>query len=263
MADGGLNGGRYCRFMAQVEGAGVALHYEERGAGSPLLVIHAMGSDAAAWEPSLDEFAAAGARAIAYDRRGYGSSGAPQPYTATTVQEQSQDAAALLESLGAAPALLLGDGFGALIALELLVRRPQLASAAVLVDLPLYAYVPTATEALAAERHALEQALRQGGPAAAVRDWLREHADEGVRTRAAAMHAGFFADYGGLASWSPSRRELRAVKLPVALVTRPGAAAHTEAAAEAAMSFLPAARLALEGDIVGTAEELFECSSGD
>jgi len=91
--------------MAHIEGAGVALHYDERGDGRPLLVVHGMASDAATWAPALDELAAAGARAIAYDRRGYGASGAPEPYAATTVQEQSQDAGALLQGLAAAPAL--------------------------------------------------------------------------------------------------------------------------------------------------------------
>ncbi|MDQ3676633.1 MAG: alpha/beta hydrolase, partial [Actinomycetota bacterium] len=148
--------------MPHVEGAGVALHYEERGDGRPLLVIHAMASGAAQWSAALDELAQAGARAVAYDRRGYGSSGAPQPYAATTVQEQSEDAAALIAALGLAPALLVGDGFGALVALELLVRRPELAAGAVLAEPPLYAYVAAATEALAAERQALEEALREG-----------------------------------------------------------------------------------------------------
>src|SRR5688500_14611017 len=101
--------------MPHVEGAGVELHYEARGEGSPaVLVVHAMGSDATAWEPVLDELSAGGARAIAFDRRGYGSSGAPQPYAATTVQEQAQDTGALLEALAVVPAQLVGDGFGAL-----------------------------------------------------------------------------------------------------------------------------------------------------
>src|SRR4051794_41452422 len=103
--------------MPHAEGAGVALQYVERGDGAPLLVVHGMASDATAWAPALDELAAAGARAIAYDRRGYGASGAPEPYAATTVQEQAQDAGALLLALAAAPALLVGEGFGALVVL--------------------------------------------------------------------------------------------------------------------------------------------------
>jgi pimeloyl-ACP methyl ester carboxylesterase len=242
--------------MPQTEGAGVALHYVERGDGRPLLVIHGLASDAQAWSARLDELVGAGARAIAYDRRGYGSSGAPQPYAATTVQEQAQDAAALLERLDAAPALLVGDGFGALVALELLVRRPALATGAVLADVPLFAFVPAATEALAAQRELLEQALRDGGPQAALRAWLGEAAAAVSDERARTWERGFFADYAGQASWSPSRRELRAIELPVAVVTGPASPAHTVAASDAAAALLPAARRLQDGDAVAAAVAL-------
>jgi pimeloyl-ACP methyl ester carboxylesterase len=237
--------------MPHAEGAGVELHYDERGSGPAVLVVHAMGADAAAWEPVLDELAAAGLRAIAFDRRGYGASGAPEPYAATTVQEQAQDAGALLQALDAAPAVLVGDGFGALVVLELLVRRPGLARGAVLVDPPLYAFVPEATKALAAEREVLEDALREGGPAAAVLAWLGDGLDSPRAARAAASHAGFFADYAGQSSWSPSRRELRAIGVPVVVVTGPATPGHVAAAADVVAALVPGARRVGDGDVVG------------
>ena len=236
--------------MPQIEGAGVALRYEERGAGASVLVVHAMGSDAVSWQAPQAELAAHGVRAIAYDRRGYGASGAPEPYVATTVQEQAQDAGALLEALDAAPALLVGDGFGALIVLELLVRRPALARAAVLIDPPLHAFVPAATHALAAERELLEEALRDGGPPAAVRAWLGSAADAARVARAVEGRLGFFADYAGQSSWSPSRRELRAIAVPVAIVTRPGTPTHVTAAADAIAELVRDARRLDDGDVV-------------
>jgi pimeloyl-ACP methyl ester carboxylesterase len=240
--------------MPHVEGAGVALHYAECGAGPAVLVVHAMGSDVATWKPALEELAAAGdARAIAFDRRGYGSSGAPEPYSATTVQEQAQDAGALLAALDAAPAVLVGDGFGALVVLELLVRRPELARGVVLVDPPLHAFVPEATKALALERELLEEALREGGREAAVLAWLGEDVDRARAARAAAGHVGFFADYAGQASWSPSRRELRTIGAPVAVVTRPGAPAHIVAAADAVAALVPGARRVADGAVVAAA----------
>jgi pimeloyl-ACP methyl ester carboxylesterase len=242
--------------MPEVEGAGVALHYAERGDGPALLIVHGMASDARAWEPALTELATAGARAIAYHRRGYGSSGAPQPYTATTVQEQSEDAAALLAALHAAPALLVGDGFGALVVLELLVRRPELATAAALADPPLHAFVPAATKALAAERTLLERALREGGPADAVEAWLGAGAAASDVERARASHVGFFADYAGQSSWSPARRELRAIRVPVAVVTGPSSPPHVVAAADAAAALLADARRSSDGDLVAAARAL-------
>jgi pimeloyl-ACP methyl ester carboxylesterase len=239
--------------MPHAEGAGVALHYEERGDGPPVLVVHAMGSDATTWMPALGSLAAGGARAIVFDRRGYGASGAPEPYAATTVQEQAQDAGALLSVLDATPAVLVGEGFGALVALELLVRRPQVARGAVLVDPPLHAFVPEATKALALERELLEQALREGGPAAAVLAWLGEDGDPARAARAAGDHAGFFADYAGQSSWSPSRRELRAVATPVVVVTGPATPAHVVTAADAVAGLVPGARRVHDGDVVAAA----------
>ena len=72
-----------------VEGAGVALNVVERGEGAPVLLIHGLASDAEAMAPVAQALAGE-ARVIAYDRRGYGSSGAPQPYRGTTVQEQAE-----------------------------------------------------------------------------------------------------------------------------------------------------------------------------
>jgi pimeloyl-ACP methyl ester carboxylesterase len=240
--------------MPQVEGAGVALHYAERGNGPAVVVVHGAASDAEAWTARLA--ALDGARTIAYDRRGYGSSGAPEPYTATTVQEQAEDAATLVQELDAEPAVLVGEGFGALVVLELLVRRPGLARAAVLDEPPLLAFVPDATEALAAERERLEHALREGGPEHAVATWLGAGADPERVRRAGAAHRGFFADYGGQASWSPSRRELRGVGVPVAVVTGPATPAHLLAAADVATDLLPDARRRTDGDVIAAARAL-------
>jgi len=223
------------------------------GEGPAALVVHGMASDAHAHAGLVAALADGGLRAIAYDRRGYGRSGAPEPYSATTVDEQAEDALALLRTLGAAPALLVGEGFGALVALAVLVRQPGLVTGAVLADPPLLAFVPEATEALAQERLALEEALREGGPRAAVAAWLGGRAGPDALARAQDAHAGFFADYGGLASWSPSRRELRAVRAPVAVVTSPGTPEHVRAAADAVAALVPGARRATDGDLAGAA----------
>jgi pimeloyl-ACP methyl ester carboxylesterase len=239
--------------MPFVEGAGVALHYRERGEGPAVVLVHGMASDAQGWAPVAEALTADGLRAIAPDRRGYGDSGAPEPYAATTVQEQAEDVAALLSALEVAPALLAGEGFGALVVLELLVRRPELFRAAVLADPPLHAFVPAATAALADERTLLERGLREGGPPAAVRAWLGDAgvaADDARVARAVAASRGFFADYAGQSSWSPSRGELRSVAVPVAVVTGPSTAPHVVAAADAIARLVPDARRAGDGDVV-------------
>src|SRR4051812_23901436 len=99
-----------------VEGAGVPLAVAERGEGPVVLLVHGIAEDAGALAPPAAALAGR-ARVIAYDRRGYGSSGAPEPYEATTVHEQAEDAAAVLRAVRAVPAVVYGDGLGALVAL--------------------------------------------------------------------------------------------------------------------------------------------------
>jgi pimeloyl-ACP methyl ester carboxylesterase len=219
----------------RIEGAGVELAVEVRGEGRPLLLVHDLAADRRALATAAAAAHALGARAIAYDRRGYGDSGAPEPYEGTTVQEQAQDALALLRALGAdgGDALALGDGFGALVVLDLLVRLPGLLAGAVLVQPPLNQLSEEAAAVLSTQRELLEAALRDGGPAAAVEAW-RPGADAGVR----AAHRAFFADFGGLASWPVTRRELRAVTVPVVVVTGSATPPHLLTAADALAELL-------------------------
>lgn len=233
-----------------VEGAGVELAYREHGHGRPVVVVHDLASDSTAWEPALRRI---GGRAVAYDRRGYGASGAPDAYLGTTVEEQAEDLVALLRALDAAPALLLGDGFGALVALDVAKRHPALVAGLVLADAPLHAFVASATRALAEQRSALEDALREGGPAAAVAAWLGPEAPAARVQRARGALGAFFADYAGGSSWPVTRRELREIAMPAIVLTRTGAPAHIEAASDALAALLPAAERVRAGDPVAAA----------
>jgi 3-oxoadipate enol-lactonase len=241
--------------MPTVEGAGVPLAYAERGAGPPVLLVHGLASDAEAQAP-VAEALAADARVVAYDRRGYGGSGAPEAYAGTTVEEQAEDAAALLRALDAAPAVVAGDGFGALIALDLMKRHGGLVRAAVLSDPALFALVPAATEVLSLQRKEIEDAVRAGGPGAGVEAWLAGRADPDALERARAAHRAFFADYAGVATWSVSRRELRAFAQPTVVLTGPGSPPHVVAAADALTALLPAASQAEHGDLARAVREL-------
>ena len=241
-----------------VEGAGVALNVVEHGSGAPVLLIHGLAADAEAMAPVAQALAGE-ARVIAYDRRGYGSSGAPEPYRGTTVEEQAQDAAAVLGALDPGAAVVCGDGFGALVALDLAKRHRALVRAAVLSDPPLFMFVPEATERLAAQHAELDAAVREGGPEAGVEAWLAgqmpPHPPPALERARAAYHA-FFADYAGLASWPVTRRELRSMDVPAVVLTAPSSPAHVVAAADALAGLLPAARRADDGDLVAAARSL-------
>lgn len=139
----------------------------ELGKGDAVLFLHESATTGEVWRP-LAELLSGGMRAISYDRRGWGGSPAPGTYTRTTVEEQAEDAASLLEESGVSRAILCGAGLGAVAALDLLVRRPRLVAGAVLVEPPLLAFLPDATEGLSTDRAEIEAAVERGGPAEAV-----------------------------------------------------------------------------------------------
>jgi esterase len=237
--------------MASIaEGAGVELAYESDGSGTPVLLVHDIASDRHA-PPAIP-----GARTIRYDRRGYGDSGAPEPYAGTTVMEQSEDAAALLGALGASPVVVAGHGFGALIALDLAIRHGSLLRAAVVSDPLLFAFVREANEELAEQRRVLQDSMSTGGTDAAVEAWLAGRADPDTLARAKASQQGFFADYAGLASWPVTRGQLRSLTLPLTVLTSPSTPWHVGRAADALASLAPGAQRRDDGDFVGAVAAL-------
>jgi pimeloyl-ACP methyl ester carboxylesterase len=241
--------------MSTVEGAGVELAYEESAAEGPAVVlVHGMAADRAACTGR--GLSPERARVIAYDRRGYGASGAPEPYERTTVAEQAEDLVALLRSIGATGALAVGEDFGALVVLDVLHRHPGVLRGAVLVGPPVFQLVPEALEPLAAERLALEEALREGGRDLAVERWLQARGvtDPARLENARRDASGFFADYGGQATLPLARRDLRAIAVPVVVVDPEHAPAHVRAAGDAVARLIPDARR--ESDVAAALQSL-------
>ena len=118
--------------MSEIRANSVSLYYEEHGAGEPIVCIHGTGSSAAFWADAAEELATRG-RAIVFDRRGCFRSERPEPY-ATSVRQQTDDAAALIDALGAAPAIVNGRSYGGAIALDLALRYPDRVRALVLLE---------------------------------------------------------------------------------------------------------------------------------
>lgn len=151
---------------------GTKIYREVRGQGPPLLFVSGATGDAGHFEAVADRLADA-FTVVTYDRRGNSRSPRPDGWTRTTIEEQADDAAALVESLGMGPVGVFGTSGGAIIALAMLLRRPDLVRAAVLHEPPLGAVVEGAAEGLSAMKQALEQAMAAGGPSAALETFLR------------------------------------------------------------------------------------------
>jgi pimeloyl-ACP methyl ester carboxylesterase len=108
----------------------INLAYDDRGSGEPVVFIAGRGGAGRTWHPhQVPAFLAAGYRCITFDNRGIGDTENAEGFTTQTMVA---DTAALIESLGAAPARVVGVSMGAFIAQELMVARPELVSSAAL-----------------------------------------------------------------------------------------------------------------------------------
>ena len=109
------------------------LHHSEQGTGDPpALLIH--GTGPAIWG-DLPGLLAKHRRTIVYDRRGFGDSPGP---TGANAFAHADDAAALLQELGAVPAILVGWSWGGIVALAVAQRHPQVVAGLVLLEPPLH-----------------------------------------------------------------------------------------------------------------------------
>ena len=107
------------------------LAYDDQGSGEPVVFIAGRGGAGRTWHPhQVPAFLAAGYRVITVDNRGIG---ATENADGFTTQTMVADTAELIESLGAAPAHIVGMSMGSYIAQELMVSRPELVTAAVLI----------------------------------------------------------------------------------------------------------------------------------
>lgn len=238
--------------LGTVPGAGVDLSCRIEGRGHAVVVVHDIGSSMADSEALAGPLAKS-CRIVTYDRRGYGESGAPEPYAATTAAEQGEDLGALLHATGADEPLVIGVGFGALAVLDRLTREPGQVGAAILVDPPAYAFVPEATEALSARLAALETAVEGAGAPAGIAEWLGPDTPPERLGRAQQDQRAFFADVAGLASLDVGRAGLKAIEVPVTIVTGPLSAAEDVAAADALAALIPGCGRRTDGDVAAAA----------
>jgi len=122
--------------MAEFDSAGVKLHYEITGSGPELLLISGLGASRKSWLPVLPQLSERHT-CITFDNRGAGLSDVPPgPYT---IEQMSDDTAALLAHLGTGPVPAVGWSMGGVILQALLLDHPDTVSRAVLLStLPSY-----------------------------------------------------------------------------------------------------------------------------
>lgn len=108
----------------------INLAYDDRGTGDSVVFIAGRGGAGRTWHPhQVPAFLAAGYRCITFDNRGIGATENAEDFTTQTMVS---DTAALIESLNIAPVRIVAVSMGAFITQELMVVRPELVGAAVL-----------------------------------------------------------------------------------------------------------------------------------
>ena len=100
------------------------LYYEFAGeTGSTILLIHGSWGDHANWQPVVPGLSKS-FRILTYDRRGHSKS--EKANTPGSFEEDAEDAASLLSSLGIESAHIVGNSGGATITLKLAIKHPSI-----------------------------------------------------------------------------------------------------------------------------------------
>ncbi|XXF78687.1 alpha/beta hydrolase [Myxococcaceae bacterium GXIMD 01537] len=99
------------------------LHYEEAGAGEPVLLLHGLGSSGQDWEYVAPRLASHH-RVLMPDARGHGRSGRPPGEYGVPLF--ARDVAALCDALGLERVHVVGFSMGGMMGLQLAVDRPDL-----------------------------------------------------------------------------------------------------------------------------------------
>lgn len=181
--------------MARLQLPDVTLEYTQAGDGEPVVLVHGSASDQRAWEQQRAEFAKHH-RVIAYSRRYHWPNAPIADGVDYSMLQQVDDLEALLQSLNAAPAHLVGHSYGGFLCLLLAIRNPALVRTLVLAEPPVItlfvSHVPKPLEIvklLATRPRTAAAIIKFGatGVVPATRAFARGDAESGVHAFADAV----------------------------------------------------------------------------
>ncbi|ONK63345.1 uncharacterized protein A4U43_C07F14090 [Asparagus officinalis] len=115
---------------------GISMHVAEKGDGPVVLLIHGFPELWYAWRHQIVGLAGLGYRCVAPDLRGYGDTQVPGDVNDYTVFQIVGDLVALIDSLGQEKVLVVGHDWGAMLAWNLCLFRPDKVKALVALSVP-------------------------------------------------------------------------------------------------------------------------------
>ncbi len=119
----------------RIETGRIALSIREAGSGPVVIYLHGITSNSAVWAPQLVALKET-VRGVAVDQRGHGLS--DKPSSGYAAHEYAADIIALIKTLNAGPAFIVGHSLGARNAVEAAVLAPELVRGVVAIDFTPY-----------------------------------------------------------------------------------------------------------------------------
>jgi len=127
-----------------VEANGFRMHVAEQGDGPLVLLCHGFPETWYSWRHQLPALAAAGFRAVAPDLRGCGTTAGPTEIDRHTLLHLVGDMVALLDALDVETAVIVGNDWGATLAWQAALMRPDRFHAVAAFGVPMMGRPPMA-----------------------------------------------------------------------------------------------------------------------
>ena len=115
----------------KIKANGISMHYEIKGKGENIVLIHGAGDTLDMWYHQVPVFSR-NYSVTTYDIRGFGKTESPE--TAYTMSLLAEDAHQLMKTIGVAGGYFLGYSMGGRIALDLALDHPEMVKAIILAN---------------------------------------------------------------------------------------------------------------------------------
>jgi len=126
----------------QLQVGPLSMHIAEAGEGPLVLLCHGFPESWYSWRHQLTALADAGYHAVAPDMRGYGQTTAPERVDEYTIFHLVGDMTALLDTLGERQAVIVGHDWGAMVAWNAALLRPDRFRAVAAMSVPFMPRLP-------------------------------------------------------------------------------------------------------------------------
>jgi len=202
--------------VGQENSSDIEIHYEDHGAGQPVVLIHGYPLSGRAWDKQVPALLEAGYRVITYDRRGFGQSS--QPVTGYDYDTFAADLSMLLDHLDLHDAVLVGHSMGTGEVTRYLSRYGSARVAKGVLVSPIPPFLLQTADNI----EGVPQALFDGFAAAAQADtpaWMKGFLDNFYNVDTLAVTASAVAAVACIPTWTTDfRADLPEIDVPILVI---------------------------------------------